>query len=963
MTASPSNSLLSAARRSDSESPVVLAISPAAAATRVLTNSPIVLTFSEEVVRGAGNIIVRDDQNNIRYNQDISHDSISVYGTKMTIGAWNNYAYGTVYTVEIPAGAVRDLAGNPAPAYSSTFTTQFIDKGTEGNDLMNGTALRDTMEGLGGDDTLRGFDDTDRLDGGEGNDVLEGGDGADVLLDLAGNNNLQGGAGGDSLTSKSPGASLLSGAEGNDYFTAGRGDDTVLGGAGDDYIDIHTGILYGRVESVANTVVIDGGEGKDRILVSLANFRDSTVRVTGGPGQDTFVARNATGKGSYTISDFTAGHGGDLIELGSLFSAWAIENPFGAPGLFKVLQRGADTVIQFDQDGPAGAGQFLDLMTLAGLNASTLLPSNFVGEYRWNNVGTPLVIAGTAGNDRLPGDFGPDTIRGGAGNDTIFGHEGADYLDGEGAHDYLVGGSGNDVMLGGAGIDELYGGSGDDQLSGGDDADLLAGESGDDTLDGGAGNDKLEGHDGNDILSGGAGEDTLFDPVGDNTFSGGDGDDLLRSTGTGKNLLDGGAGYDRLEAGAGTDTLRGGAGNDILLADTRAPNGDPFVARAIVLEGGEGDDVVSVIAGNYQGRITIDASGGAGRDTFTANSMYENVYTIADFQAGAQGDMLSVESLFRWYPGELYTSPGNPFATGKLRLLQNGADAILQFGVNSPQTLVTLKNVDASKMVADNFVQGISPDGSLTGLTLVGHAWNNNMQGGYINDTISGLAGDDYIRGWDGDDLIDGGDGDDFLVGGVGNDVIIGGAGTDIAQFQSRRADYTITATADGMTVVASSEIRFRPDGTDTLNGIERLAFNGTERLAFDTDGVGGQVYRLYQAAFDRTPDPFGIGFWMAHADRGLSLKDVSASFVASPEFTSLYGQAPSNADLVGRLYQNILDRAPDPVGFAFWNDVLDRKLITVSELLAQFSESAENQAALNGVIGQGFAYSFYWLA
>ena len=371
----------------------------------------------------------------------------------------------------------------------------------------------------------------------------------------------------------------------------------------------------------------------------------------------------------------------------------------------------------------------------------------------------------------------------------------------------------------------------------------------------------------------------------------------------------------------------------------------------------------SVTSGNYQGQITIDATGGTGRDTFALSSMYDNAFTITDFQAGPQGDMLSVEALFRWYPGGPYISPGNPFATGQLRLLQNGADAILQFGVNSPQTLVTLKNVDASRLVTDNFVQGISPDGSLTGVTLVGHAWNNTMQGGYANDTISGLAGNDYIRGWDGDDRIDGGDGDDFLVGGVGNDVIIGGAGTDIAQFQARRADYTITATADGMTVAALSDTWFMPDGTDTLNGIERLAFNGTERLAFDTDGVGGQVYRLYQAAFDRTPDPFGIGFWMAHADRGLTLKEVSASFVASPEFTSLYGAAPSNAELVGRFYQNILDRKPDPVGFAFWNDVLDRKLITVPELLAQFSESAENQAALNGVIGQGFAYSFYWLA
>ena len=963
MTTLPTYSLQSAARRSDTEAPVVVSISPAAAATRVVVYTDIVLTFNEIIRPGSGKIIVRDDQNNIILEREVSDYGITIYQNQLTIGRSNTYAYGKAYTVEIPAGAVRDFTGNPAPAYSSTFTTQLIDMGTEGNDVMDGTALPDTMQGLGGHDTVRGFAGPDRLDGGEGNDVLEGGDSDDILLDLAGNNTLLGGAGGDSLTSKSPGASLLSGGEGNDSFGAGRGDDTVLGGAGNDYIVIETGLLYGRVESVDNTVVVDAGEGKDYIVVSLADFRLSTVRATGGAGQDTFVMGASTGKGSYTISDFAAGHGGDLIDLTRLFTVWLIDNPFGEAGLFQVLQRGADTVIQFDQDGPTGAGQFVDLMTLAGLNASTLSAANFVREYQWNKDITPLTIIGADGNDRLVGGSGPDSIRGGAGGDSIFGYDGADVLDGEGGDDSLSGGNGNDVVLGGAGIDKLQGGPGNDQLSGGDDADFLFGDAGDDVLEGGIGNDRLDGLDGNDRLSGGAGEDTLNDSVGNNSFFGGDGDDLLRSTGTGKNLLDGGAGDDKLEAGAGTDTLQGGAGNDSLLAYTGVPSGEPFVARAIFLDGGEGDDLFSVTAANYLGQITINASGGAGRDTFAVSNMYENLYTIADFQAGAGGDMLSVESLFRWYPGSPYISPGNPFATGQLRLLQTGADAILQFGVTSPHTLVTLKNVDASKLIIDNFVQGISPDGSLTGLTLVGHAWNNNMQGGYTNDTISGLAGNDYIRGWDGNDRIDGGDGEDFLVGGVGNDVIIGGAGTDIAQFQARRADYTITVTADGMTVTSVPGSWYMLDGKDTLNGIERLAFYGTERLAFDTDGVGGQVYRLYQAAFDRTPDPFGIGFWMAHADRGLPLKDVSASFVASPEFTSLYGTAPTNAELVSRLYQNILDRAPDPVGFAFWNDVLDRKLITVPELLTQFSESPENQAALNGVIGQGFAYSFYWLA
>ena len=86
----------------------------------------------------------------------------------------------------------------------------------------------------------------------------------------------------------------------------------------------------------------------------------------------------------------------------------------------------------------------------------------------------------------------------------------------------------------------------------------------------------------------------------------------------------------------------------------------------------------------------------------------------------------------------------------------------------------------------------------------------------------------------------------------------------------------------------------------------------------------------------------------------------MSAAFVRSDEFVTLYGAAPTNAEIVTRLYRNILDRDPDQGGYDFYLSVLDRKAATVGEVLADFSESYENRSAVEQVIGLGFNYLPY---
>jgi Domain of unknown function (DUF4214) len=140
---------------------------------------------------------------------------------------------------------------------------------------------------------------------------------------------------------------------------------------------------------------------------------------------------------------------------------------------------------------------------------------------------------------------------------------------------------------------------------------------------------------------------------------------------------------------------------------------------------------------------------------------------------------------------------------------------------------------------------------------------------------------------------------------------------------------------------------------------VERLQFSDTS-FALDIDGAAGQAYRIYQAAFNRTPDAGGLGFWINAKDNGSSLRDIALGFTQSSEFKSLYGANPTNSEIVTQFYANVLHRAAEQGGFNFWLGVLDTKADTVAGVLAAFSESAENQAGVIDIIGNGFSYTHF---
>ena len=182
-----------------------------------------------------------------------------------------------------------------------------------------------------------------------------------------------------------------------------------------------------------------------------------------------------------------------------------------------------------------------------------------------------------------------------------------------------------------------------------------------------------------------------------------------------------------------------------------------------------------------------------------------------------------------------------------------------------------------------------------------------------------------------------------------------GGAGIDTLVFAGQRSDYTIlTAGPAGFSVMSNAD-----RSTVSAVNVERVGF-ADATIALDVDGGhGGEVYRLYQAAFKRIPDKGGLGYWIGAMDGGLSLQSIADGFVHSHEFRNLYGANPTNTDLVNAMYRNVFGREADAPGLKYWLDELGKGLTTTAMLTA-FSDSAENKAALAQVIGQGFDYLPY---
>lgn len=416
-----------------------------------------------------------------------------------------------------------------------------------------------------------------------------------------------------------------------------------------------------------------------------------------------------------------------------------------------------------------------------------------------------------------------------------------------------------------------------------------------------------------------------------------------------------------------------GSGNDTIVAGT-----DGY--RTYFDKGGiDTIDLSQYTQGAYLNMGTSIT--GAGHMVGVAMSYFDGVNTIVK-----EGDPVSL----RWLYGEYENATGS-----------------------------ASEDIIAGNSLANNIKGGNGNDfiGGLGGDDMIaGDNGNDSLEGGAGNDTLLGGDGDDrfdwldYSR--DGNDLMMGGKGNDSYVldssldkvienlnegvdtvwvnfnsslnsfanvenlrvygnnsvsivgnagnnlmsGSSGNDTLDGGAGNDLALYAGNASRYKITKTGNSFSIKDNN----LQEGTDTLINIEMVRFED-HYVSFDVNGIAGQAYRLYQAAFDRKPDFAGLGYWINDMQNGSSLTTVAAGFFSSAEFQKLYGKAPSNTTLITNFYSNVLHRSPDKAGFDYWLTAMDSGKVSAAAALASFCESTENQAQVIGVIQNGIEYQ-EWL-
>lgn len=853
---------------------------------RVAINSNIVITFSESVVAGDGYITINNGRGETILQESITSPRITISGSVVTLNPEVDFEFLGSYEIRLSSGLVKTANGISYVSYGNSvanFTTEFgnvpvnftgssdneVIYGSTAGDVLNGGAGSDRIEAHDGDDIVNGGDeenyfigggdtiyggsgndvlhgdgggdfifgdagndkvfgdaDKDRLLGGEGDDELDGGAGDDIIEDFSGNNILRGGEGNDTLNTSDKeiaGAfNQLDGGAGSDKITASGADD-VMGGEGDDLI------YYKSEVGSSRSATIDGGSGNDYFYLSL-NASSNTMNVRGGEGQDAFVIQNTvfTSDSRYTITDFSAGTGGDKIDLRALIGSLPQyeKNPFSADGYLRLVADGQNTLLQAKSSVQENAN-FYTVLTLQGLLPNQLNGDNFVGGINPNGSATGMNLIGTSG---------PDVLNG-----------------------YIL----NDYIFGGSGPDTLYGGAGNDVLIGGDensvnDNDVIYDQGGDDLLRGGAGDDSIYGSDGNDTLEGGSGNDILSDSVGYNIIRGGDGDDAILIAST--------------EGGV----FEGGNGNDLFTINVYGK------ARNIKITGGAGTDIINLVNSNVE-TITITDFSVIDGDALDLRSPLRNI-TENPFGSGAylkvtqEGNNVVVHldedgangSKYAMHPiftllnvtvpqldGTSFIGGWNPNGSNEGEIIRGTAsDEVFDgkdlndiiFGNGGADTIRGGKGKD--KLSGDAGADALYGDDGND--TLIGGADNDKLHGGDGDDTLDGGEGNDYLNGDNGKNILRGGNGNDDIYSNGYGDTVEGGDGDDKITTPGGIDSIYAGAGNDKLTYgdmsygsyIGITQIDLG-DGNDTLNFVPNIA----QSKAIVRGGSGVNTYQLRAAA------------------------------------------------------------------------------------------------------------------
>ncbi|MEH1796913.1 beta strand repeat-containing protein [Nostoc sp.] len=676
-----------------------------------------------------------------------------------------------------------------------------IINGTNGNNTLNGTTDNDLINGLAGDDTLNGNGAYDTLDGGTGDDTFYI----------------------DSYTTY--GDILIAGGGGKDKFVYtlnenGYGTNTIITDFG--------GIGKGSNPSSAAITEVDTLQFKGSEQLAAKNLQltqngnDLEIRFEGVPFYRVVLQNfalenldNLAQVGNILFDGQT-----NITDSFDVFNANSTQNTIFNKNTVTFLNDLNNNVNGFDNSDDVINGQGGDDI-IDGKSGNDILRGG---------AGNDILIGG-AGNDTLIGDSGNNTLNGGAGDDYLSADSISKYVYGDPtSNNLLSGGDGNDTLFAGIGNSTLFNKNTvtflndlNNNVNGFDNSnDVINGQGGDDIIDGKSGNDFLRGGAGNDILIGGAGNDQLYGNEGNNTLDGGLGNDQLEAlSSTGNNIFNGGSGSDsfNISNSSGNNSLSGDAGNDTL--DIGYSTGNNTVS------GGDGDD--SFYADGVRGRNIFN--GGDGDDLFylSAPNPVSSSLVTQTVDGGTGDDLLSVNY-------------GN--AKGAITFTFNAITNTGSITAGRNQvSFKNIEGLNITGTAYNDYLVGTDRDDTLSGSEnpLSGGGNNDTIIGGAGNDVLSAGGGDSTLYGDTGNDLLSvfdssadnllfGGDGNDSLNGsgeyygyGSGDNTLYGGTGDDSLTARFARGNNLLDG-GDGNDYLSISdsyydEGYYSASGDNTLNG------------------------------------------------------------------------------------------------------------------------------------------------
>jgi len=125
-------------------------------------------------------------------------------------------------------------------------------------------------------------------------------------------------------------------------------------------------------------------------------------------------------------------------------------------------------------------------------------------------------------------------------------------------------------------------------------------------------------------------------------------------------------------------------------------------------------------------------------------------------------------------------------------------------------------------------------------------------------------------------------------------------------------------------------------------------------------NAIASQVQALYVGYLGRAADQAGLDFWTNAIANGTStIESVALGFTLSQEYQAQYADL-NTRDLVGKVYENVLGRAADADGLAFWVGEIEKGVISADTLVASIINSlgAIDQKVIDNKVFVANAYT-----